>query len=124
MNPIHILLKKILHTVFTYYNILIVINLICGGNIIQSSLTLFFNYRIYLLKISWALLQNCNIYRFESYSLIYQEFNLLLLKKIVFYLLIYLFLAVLGLHCCLLAFSVVVSRLLIVVSSLVSEHRL
>ena len=124
MNPIHILLKKILHTVFAYYNILIVINLICGGNIIQSSLTLFFNYRIYLLKISWALLQNCNIYRFESYSLIYQEFNLLLLKKIVFYLLIYLFLAVLGLHCCLLAFSVVVSRLLIVVSSLVSEHRL
>ena len=124
MNPIHILLKKILHTVFTYYNILIVINLICGGNIIQSSLTLFFSYRIYLLKISWALLQNCNIYRFESYSLIYQEFNLLLLKKIVFYLLIYLFLAVLGLHCCLLAFSVVVSRLLIVVSSLVSEHRL
>ena len=78
-NP-YTLLKKILHTVFTYYNILIVINLICGGNTIQSSLTPYFSYRIYLLKIFWALVQNCNICRFESYSLIYQEFNLLLLK--------------------------------------------
>ena len=32
-NP-YTLLKKILHTIFTYYNILIVISLICGGNII------------------------------------------------------------------------------------------